>query len=76
MNKNIALFTLVVTLATGCNKQETYTVDYLLANDDIRATVLTDCAANKQSQENCAAANEAEGRKKAKELEERMTGGR
>lgn len=59
------LFILFSALAlTACNKQETYTTDYLYANDDIRAKVLADCTANKQSQENCTAANDAENKKK------------
>ena len=60
--KNIFLVITAILLLTAC-KGETYTADYLYENDDIRAKVLEDCKANKQSQENCAAANEAEGRK-------------
>lgn len=59
----------------GCGK-ETYTSDYLFENDEIRAKVLEDCKANKQSQDNCTAANEAESKKKVKELQERRRGGR
>lgn len=58
---------------TACNKQETYTTDYLYTNDDVRATVLADCAANKQSQENCTAANDAENKKKVDDFNKRLT---
>lgn len=52
----------------GCgDKQESYTTDYLYANDDIRAKVLAECAENKQSDSNCKNANEADGRKKVDE---------
>ena len=60
--KNIFLVITAALLLTAC-KGETYTADYLYENDDIRAKVLEDCKANKQSQENCAAANTAQGRK-------------
>lgn len=58
---------LSVLALTACNKQKSYTTDYLYANDDIRAKVLADCTANKQSQENCTAANDAENKKKSEE---------
>lgn len=59
----IALMALV-----GCgDKQESYTTDYLYANDDIRAKVLAECAENKQSDSNCKNANEADGKKKVDE---------
>lgn len=55
-------------LLTACGKkQETYTVDYLYENDDVRATVLADCAENKQTDTNCKNANDAESKKKAEE---------
>lgn len=49
---------------TACG-EETYTTDYLTQNDDIRSQVLADCALNKQSDENCENANEAESNKAA-----------
>ncbi len=53
----------------GCGKnQESYTSDYLYANDDIRAKVLAECAENKQSDTNCKNANDADGRKKVDEF--------
>lgn len=59
---------LLVAVLTACgSKQETYTADYLYANDDIRAKVLAECTENKQSQENCTAAHDAENKKQADE---------
>lgn len=46
-------------LATGCTK-ETYTVDFLKENEAKRLEVLEACKQNKQSDENCKNANEAE----------------
>lgn len=65
MNTKLLTATLLTTLVlTACgSKQETYTADYLYANDDVRAKVLAECIENKQSQENCTAANEAENKK-------------
>lgn len=60
--KHITLFTLsviVITTLTGC-KQETYTVDFLKENEAKRTEVLEACKQNKQSDENCKNANEAE----------------
>lgn len=66
--KPTTIAVLLVTILTACgSKQETYTSDYLYANDDIRAKVLAECAENKQSDTNCKNANEAEGRKQADE---------
>lgn len=51
-------------LLTACSsKPETYTTDYLYENDDVRAEVLADCIENKQTPENCQAANDAENKK-------------
>lgn len=63
----LSLGVCTVLALTACNKQETYTTDYLYTNDDVRATVLADCAENKQSDANCKNANEADGKKKVDE---------
>ncbi|UZA49984.1 EexN family lipoprotein (plasmid) [Moraxella bovis] len=66
--KTTALIALSVIALIGCGKsQESYTSDYLYANDDIRAKVLAECAENKQSDTNCKNANDADGRKKVDE---------
>lgn len=66
--KKICLIALSITALTGCGKtQESYTTDYLYANDDVRAKVLAECAENKQSDTNCENANEAEGKKQTDE---------
>lgn len=60
--KAITLFTISVITAillTGC-KQETYTVDFLKENEAKRIEVLEACKDNKQSDENCKNANEAQ----------------
>ena len=68
MNTKLLAFTALIIFLTACgSKTETYTADYLYNNDDVRATVLADCAANKQTQENCKAANDAEKKNKAEE---------
>lgn len=69
----LSLGVCTVLALTACNKQESYTADYLYANDDIRAKVLADCTANKQSQENCTAANDAENKKKVDDFNKRLT---
>lgn len=56
----------------ACSKSETYTVDFLLANDDVREQVLADCATNKQTDQNCKNANEAKNQKAVEELRNRM----
>lgn len=61
--KYATLFTLsviVITALTACGKQETYTVDFLKENEAKRTEVLEACKQNKQSDENCKNANEAE----------------
>lgn len=45
---------------TACGKTETYTVDFLKENEAKRIEVLEACKQNKQSDENCKNANEAE----------------
>lgn len=63
--KNAFLIALSLTALAGCgSKQETYTADYLYANDELRAKVLAECVENKQSDSNCKNANEADGKKK------------
>ncbi len=59
-------------LGACSSKSENFTTDYLLEHDDIRAKVLEDCKANKQSKENCQNANEAESKKKVQNIENRM----
>lgn len=64
----ISVSAIVLMALVGCgDKQESYTTDYLYANDDIRAKVLAECAENKQSDSNCKNANEADGKKKVDE---------
>lgn len=61
--KHATLFTLsviVITALTACGKQETYTVDFLKENEAKRTEVLEACKQNKQSDENCKNANEAQ----------------
>lgn len=61
--KHATLFTLsviVITALTACGKQETYTVDFLKENEQKRNEILEACKANKQSDENCKNANEAQ----------------
>jgi|GEM_PF-4193659 conserved domain protein len=55
----LTISVIATTLLTGC-KQDTYTVDFLKENEDKRIEVLESCKANKQSDENCKNANEAE----------------
>lgn len=64
----ISVSAIALMALAGCgDKQESYTTDYLYANDDIRAKVLAECAENKQSDSNCKNANEADGKKKVDE---------
>ena len=72
--KNLLMFslaTITITLSACGDKQETYTSDYLYANDDVRAKVLADCKENKQTPENCQNANQAEDTKKLEEYRKR-----
>ncbi len=69
MNKFVLTTAVLATLLlTACDKKETYTADFLLQNDDVRATVLAECKANKQTDENCKNANDAENRKKLEKI--------
>lgn len=54
-----ALSIITATTLTAC-KQETYTVDFLKENEAKRTEVLEACKQNKQSDENCKNANEAQ----------------
>lgn len=66
----ISLFSIFALL--GCAKNETYTVDFLKTNDAKRAEVLADCKANKQSDENCKNANEADAQVKTAEFDKKQ----
>lgn len=57
--KKLTLITLSLLALTAC-KQETYTVDFLKENEQKRNEILEACKANKQSDENCKNANEAQ----------------
>lgn len=57
--KNLAIFLAVTSFLTGCSK-ETYTVDFLKENESKRIEILEACKSNKQTDENCKNANEAE----------------
>lgn len=62
MNIKTLAFTCITTsviVLTGCSK-ETYTVDFLKENEAKRTEVLEACKNNKQSDENCKNANEAQ----------------
>lgn len=64
--KHLALITIALLSLTAC-KQETYTVDFLKENEQKRNEILEACKANKQSDENCKNANQAQIEIKAKE---------
>lgn len=76
MNKYLLTFTVSIFsmgFLTACSSEpESYTTDFLYENNDIRAKVLEECKANKQSDENCKNANDAEGKMKHDKLMERM----
>lgn len=69
--KKLTLFTIALISLTAC-KQETYTVDFLKENEQKRNEVLEACKANKQSDENCKNANEAQTRVKAEAFKKSM----
>lgn len=69
--KKLALFTITLLSLTAC-KQETYTVDFLKENEQKRNEVLEACKQNKQSDENCNNANEAQTRIKSEEFKKSM----
>lgn len=62
-NKTLLSVFVAAFVLTGCGA-ESYTVDYLYKNEDIRFQVLEDCAKNKQTSDNCKNANEAEAKLK------------
>lgn len=71
--KTLALVTVAFsTLLTACGKEETYTVDFLKENEAKRLEVLEACKANKQSDENCKNANEADGLVKMAEFDKKQ----
>ncbi len=65
MNKILLTSSILATtfMLTACG-QESYTADYLYEHDDVRATVLAECKENKQTDDNCKNANQAEDKKK------------
>lgn len=59
--KASTLFTLsILAISLTACKQETYTVGFLKENEAKRTEVLEACKQNKQSDENCKNANEAQ----------------
>lgn len=62
----ISIFS-VSALSACSSEPESYTADFLYENNDIRAQVLEDCKANKQSDSNCQNANDAESKMKSEE---------
>lgn len=71
LSASATIITSLVLAACG-SKTESYTVDYLQENDDVRTQVLEDCKNNKQTSMNCDNANEAEAKNKAVNLENRI----
>lgn len=69
--KKLTLISLFLLSLTAC-KQETYTVDFLKENEQKRNEVLEACKQNKQSDENCKNANEAQTRIKSEEFKKSM----
>lgn len=69
--KKLTLFTIALISLTAC-KQETYTVDFLKENEQKRNEVLEACKTNKQSDENCKNANQAESEIKSRESMDRL----
>lgn len=59
LNKLLILSTLSAVALTACAK-ETFTVDFLRENHEKRKEILADCKLNKQSDENCRNANQAQ----------------
>lgn len=71
--KNLTLCIATIIALAGCAK-ETYTVDFLKENESKRTEVLEACKQNKQSDENCKNANEAEKQVRTKAYGEKMFG--
>lgn len=69
--KHLVLIAITLLSLTAC-KQETYTVDFLKENEAKRNEVLEACKQNKQSDENCKNANEAQTRVKSEEFKQSM----
>ena len=71
MNKYLLTFAVSIfsiSFLSACSsKPESYTTDFLYENNDIRAKVLEECKANKQGDENCKNANDAENKIKGEE---------
>lgn len=59
LNKLLIVSTLSAVALTACAK-ETFTVDFLRENHEKRKEILADCKFNKQSDENCRNANQAQ----------------
>ncbi|MDO5651738.1 MAG: EexN family lipoprotein [Moraxella sp.] len=59
MKLNTLMITVIAVFLVGCGGKE-YTVDFLKENNEVRAKVLEDCKANKESDTNCKNANEAQ----------------
>lgn len=59
LNKLLILSALSTVTLTACAK-ETFTVDFLRENHEKRKEILADCKLNKQSDENCRNANQAQ----------------
>ena len=53
------LFIGLVVFISGCDASKTYTVDYLVENEDKLNELLDQCKENKQSSLNCENANKA-----------------
>lgn len=63
---------LAVGSLTACGSEpESYTADFLYENNEVREQVLEDCKANKQTDDNCKNANEANNKKSAEEYAEK-----
>lgn len=71
--KASTLFTLsILAISLTACKQETYTVDFLKENEAKRTEVLEACKQNKQSDENCKNANEADDLVKIAEFDKKQ----
>lgn len=73
MFKNIATLSIASIFLFGCSSKETYTVDFLKNNESKRQEVLAACQENKQSDENCKNANDAENQLKSEEYRNKIT---
>ncbi len=73
MNKTLFTTSIFFTIFLTACGQESYTADYLYENDDVRATVLAECKENKQTDNNCKNANEANDKKLSEEYWNKVT---